>query len=84
MSNAERGQSAATNCVQRVAAGVPHVVTAGPHAGVAASSVGPHSEEQAAYVQSGFEGPVCGTTTLETSTREEQLSAAEMLEQVEL
>ena len=34
----ERGQSVATNCVQRVAAGVPRVVTAGPHAGVAAST----------------------------------------------
>ena len=75
VTTAERGQSAATNLVQRVVAGVPRASTAGPHAG-----------EQAAHGGRGpgLEGPVCDTTTLETSTREEQSPAAEMLKEARL
>ena len=64
----EMGQPTATNLVQR-----PRASTAGPHA-----------EEQAAHgggCGPGLEGPVCSNTTLETSTREEQSSAAQMLKE---
>ena len=73
VATAERGRSAATSCVQRVVAGVPRASTAGPHAGKRAAHDGP-----------GLEGPLCDTTTLETSTREKQSSAAEMLKQARL
>ena len=52
VTTAERGQSAATNLVQRVVAGVPRASTAGPHAGEQAAHGGPD----------GLEGPVCDTT----------------------
>ena len=68
VTTAERGQSAATNLVQRVVAGVPRASTAGPHAG-----------EQAAHI--GVDGQsVWGTTALATTTtNRRELTAARLV-----